>query len=271
MSDKISRKSASISTIPDAEITIPDAKINTWYKDGDRRWRVLERETNWEQIDLIPSPIKAGIPGATSEIPSKLKFVLFINNLSDCIILIILKLGQADPEGSGSVGNPKNEEDAVSHGKSGGSLRSQSGRLKEGPVGLEKSGGSQGSGQTASQTNENDEKKSIQKSPSPSENPDAKNEEDSVSHGKSGGSLKSQTGTPQGNGIQINENIYESPNLSEYPGAGSGGSVGHGKSGGSQGSGQNENIYESLPLAGNPGNDVELKEDDISHGHPGGN
>ena len=83
MSDKISRKSASISTIPDAEITIPDAKINTWYKDGDRRWRVLERETNWEQIDLIPSPIKAGIPGPTSEIPSKLKFVLSINNWSD--------------------------------------------------------------------------------------------------------------------------------------------------------------------------------------------
>jgi hypothetical protein len=83
MSDKISRKSASISTIPDAEITIPDAKINTWYKDGDRRWRVLERETNWEQIDLIPSPVKAGIPGPTSEIPSKLKFVLSINNWSD--------------------------------------------------------------------------------------------------------------------------------------------------------------------------------------------
>ena len=83
MSDKISRKSASISTIPDAEITIPDAKINTWYKDGDRRWRVLERETNWEQIDLIPSPIKAGILGPTSEIPSKLKFVLSINNWSD--------------------------------------------------------------------------------------------------------------------------------------------------------------------------------------------
>ena len=80
MSDKISRKSASISTIPDAEITIPDAKINTWYKDGERRWRVLERETNWEQIDLIPSPIKAGIP---AKIPSKLKFVLSIHNLSD--------------------------------------------------------------------------------------------------------------------------------------------------------------------------------------------
>ena len=42
--------------------------------------------------------------------------------------------------------NP-NEEDAVSHGKSGGSLRSQSGTLKEGPVGLGKSGGSQGFGQ----------------------------------------------------------------------------------------------------------------------------
>ena len=169
-------------------------------------------------------------------------------------------------------GNPKNEEDAVSQGKSGGSLRSQSGNLKEGPVGLGKSGGSQGSGQNGSQTNGNDEEKSIpREGPSLSENPGSKNEEDSVSHGKSGGSLKSQTGTPQGNGIQINENIYESPNLSEYPGAGSGGSVGHGKSGGSQGSGQNENIYESLPLAGNPGNDVELKEDDISHGHPGGN
>ena len=44
---------------------------------------------------------------------------------------------------------------------------------------------------------------------------------------------------------------------------------------GSQGSGQNgnqtnENIYESLPLPGNPGNDKELKEDAISHGHLGG-
>ena len=59
--------------------------------------------------------------------------------------------------------------------------------------------------------------------------------------------------------------------MSEKPGAGNGGSVGHGKSGGSQGSGQNgsqtnENIYESLPLPGNPGN-----EDAISPGHPGGN
>ena len=70
--------------------------------------------------------------------------------------------------------------------------------------------------------------------------------------------------------------IPESPSLSENQGAGSQGSVGHGKPGGSQGSGPNgsqtnENIYESLPLPGNPGNDVELKEDDISHGHPGGN
>ena len=30
--------------------------------DGERRWRVLERETNWEQIDLIPSPILAPCP-----------------------------------------------------------------------------------------------------------------------------------------------------------------------------------------------------------------
>ena len=67
---------------------------------------------------------------------------------------------------------------------------------------------------------------------------------DSVSHGKSGGSLRSQPGT-----------------LKE-------GSVGHGKSGGSQESGQNgnENIYESLLLPGDPGN-----EDAISPGHPGGN
>ena len=75
----------------------------------------------------------------------------------------------------------------------------------------------------------------------------ANNEEDSVSHGKSGGSLRSQPGT-----------------LKE-------GSVGHGKSGSSQESGQNgnqtnENIYESLPLPGDPGN-----EDAISPGHPGGN
>ena len=210
MSDKISRKSASISTIPDAEITIPDAKINTWYTDGERRWRVLERETNWEQIDLIPSPIKAGIPCPPCEIPSKLKLVVSIDNLSDRIILIILKLGQADSEGSRSIGNPKNEEDAVSHGKSGGSLRSQSGTLKEGPVGLGKSGGSQGSGQNGSQTNGNDEEKSIpREGPSLSENPGSKNEEDSVSHGKSGGSLRSESG-----------------NLKE-------GSVGHGKFGGS--------------------------------------
>ena len=72
MADKNSRKSASIATIPDAEITIPDAKLNTWYEDGKRRWRVLERETNWEQIDLIPSRI---LPSPIKEIPSKLKFV----------------------------------------------------------------------------------------------------------------------------------------------------------------------------------------------------
>ena len=62
MSENLGRKSASISTIHDAEITIPDAKINTWYKDGDRR--VLERETNWEQIDLIPNPIIKKFDGA---------------------------------------------------------------------------------------------------------------------------------------------------------------------------------------------------------------
>ena len=83
-----------------------------------------------------------------------------------------------------------------------------------------------------------------------SENPSAKNEEDSFSHGKSGGSLRSQSGTlkegksggSQGsgqNGIHINENIYESSSFSENPVAGSPGSVGLGKSGGSSGSGQN--------------------------------
>ena len=50
-------------------------------------------------------------------------------------------------------------------------------------------------------------------------------------HGKPGGSQ----GSGQ-NGIQINENIYESPSPTEYPSAGSQGSVGHEKSGGSQGS-----------------------------------
>ena len=80
-------------------------------------------------------------------------------------------------------------------------------------------------------------------------------EDGSSSLEKSEGSLRSQSGTlkegsvghgksggPQGSGqneIQINENIYESPTLSEYPGAGSQGSVGHGKPGGSQGSEQN--------------------------------
>ena len=165
---------------------------------------------------------------------------------------MILKLGQANSEESRSIGNPNNGEDAVNHGKSGGSLRSQSGNLKEGPVGIGESEGSQGSGQNGNQINENDEKEPIYESPSSPKIQGAENEEDSRSHGKSGGSLRSQPGTLKG------------------------GSVGHGKPGGSQGSGPNgsqtnENIYESLPLPGNPGNDVELKEDDISHGHPGGN
>ena len=46
----MSSESANISNIP-------DATIKTWYKDGEKRWLVLERETNWEQIDLILSPI----------------------------------------------------------------------------------------------------------------------------------------------------------------------------------------------------------------------
>ena len=62
--------------------------------------------------------------------------------------------------------------------------------------------------------------------------------------------------------------IHETPSLSENPGAGIQGSVGHGKSGGSQGSGQNENNYENPSL---PGNATELKVDDISHGYLGGN
>ena len=70
--------------------------------------------------------------------------------------------------------------------------------------------------------------------------------------------------------------IHETPSLSENPGAGIQGSVGHGKSGGSQGSGQNgcqtnENIYENPSLTGNPENATELKVDDISHGYLGGN
>ena len=177
MSDKISSKSASISTIPDAEITIPDAKINTWYKDGERRWRVLERETNWEKIDLIPSRIQDSVPFPPCEIPSKLKtwnlFYQYLHNLSDWIIVIILKLGQAegriplseDPgnakkleEGAAigdgklggsketpSIGDPiyenESEKNDVSLGQSGGSLRSQSGTLKEGSIGHRKSGG----------------------------------------------------------------------------------------------------------------------------------
>ena len=50
--------------------------------------------------------------------------------------------------------------------------------------------------------------------------------------GEDGSSSLEKSGGSQG--IQINENIYESPTLSEYPGAGSQGSVGHGKPGGSQ-------------------------------------
>ena len=57
-------------------------------------------------------------------------------------------------QGSGQNG-AKDEEDSVSHGKSGRSLRSQSGTLKEGSVGHGKSGGSQESGQNGNQTNEN--------------------------------------------------------------------------------------------------------------------
>ena len=64
-----------------------------------------------------------------------------------------------DYVGSRSIGNPKNdnesEKDADSPLKSGGSLRSQSGTLKEGSVGHGKSGGSQGSGKTRSKTNKN--------------------------------------------------------------------------------------------------------------------
>ena len=72
------------------------------------------------------------------------------------------------------------------------------------------------------------------------------------------------------------EPIHENPFLSENPGPGSQGSIGHGKSGVSQGSGENgsqtnENIYENLSLPGNPGNATGLKEDAISHGHLGGN
>ena len=136
---------------------------------------------------------------------------------------------------------------------------------EDGSSSLEKSGGSQGSGQNGIQIDEN-----IYESPSCTEYPGA-GSQGSVGHGKSG----SSQGSGQ-NGNQTNENdeekpIPESPSLSEKPGAGNGGSVGHGKSGGSQGSGQNgsqtnENLYESLPLPGSPGN-----EDAISPGHPGGN
>ena len=97
-----------------------------------------------------------------------------------------------------------------------------------------------------------------------------------LGHEKSGDSQ----GSGQ-NGNQTNENeeekpIPESPVLSENQGASIGGSVGHGNPGDSQGSEQNgsqtnENIYESLPLPENPGNGKDLKEDAISHVHPGGN
>ena len=58
----MSRESANISNIP-------DATINTWYKDDEKMWLVLKRETNWEQIDLILSPI-ARIP---CSIPTKIQ------------------------------------------------------------------------------------------------------------------------------------------------------------------------------------------------------
>ena len=77
-----------------------------------------------------------------------------------------------------------------------------------------------------------------------------------------GGSLRSQYDGPLkagsvGNGKSgTNENIYESPSMSEYPGAGSQGSVGHEKSEGSQGSGQNGNQTnvnnEKKPIHENP-------------------
>ena len=97
---------------------------------------------------------------------------------------MILKLGQANFEESRSIGNPNNGEDTVNHGKSGGSLRSQSGNLKEGPVGIGESEGSQGSGQNGNQTNEN-----IYESLSLPGNSghDKELNEDAISHGHPGG------------------------------------------------------------------------------------
>ena len=119
---------------------------------------------------------------------------------------MILKLGQANFEESRSIGNPNNGEDAVNHGKSGGSLRSQSGNLKEGPVGIGESEGSQGSGQNGNQTNENNEEKPIHENPILSEN-SGTGSQGSVVDGKSEGSQGSGR-----NGNQTNENDEEKPN-----------------------------------------------------------
>ena len=63
-----------------------------------------------------------------------------------------------------------------------------------------------------------------------------------------------------------NEELKRKNNQLENALSENSGSVEHGKSGGSQESGQNDS-----QTIENHGNDVELKDDDISHEHPGGN
>ena len=178
-------------------------------------------------------------------------------------------------------GNPGNDvelkEDDISHGHSGGQpLSEDSGnatKLKKSADSKNKSGlwsccfgGSTASGYPSedreslslSENHENAINENLEndiKLKAGDVTPQMGGEDGSSSLEKSGGSLRSQSGTPkegsvghgksggpQGsgqNGIQINENIYESPSLSEYPGAGSQGSQGSGQNG----SQTNANIY----------------------------
>ena len=107
-------------------------------------------------------------------------------------------------EGSRSIGNPKNDnesdEDAGSLGKSGVSLKSRSGTLKEGSVGQGESGVSQRSRQNGSQTNETTEEEHIYERLSLSENPGAGNNRNSGGSGRNG-SL-SFSGNP-GNAMEL--------------------------------------------------------------------
>ena len=152
--------------------------------------------------------------------PCKLKFVLLIlllkylfSNFSNWIIIITSKLDEDENAINENYENdielkegdviPQmgGEDGSSSLEKSGGSLKSQSGTLKQGSVGHGKSGGS------GIQINEN-----IYESPTLTEYPGA-DSQGSVGHGKSEGSQ----GSGQ-NSNQTNENIYESLPLPENPG-----------------------------------------------------